>query len=83
MREVCNNMQFEPFDKKIYFIVSVRVADKLNKVKWFTSLLDATAWVDGLEWAVGFDVDMSVSIDKRTMPAKIDESQLSFLDEGE
>lgn len=70
------------YDKKVYFIVSVRVADKLNKVKWFTSLLDATAWVDGLEWAVGFDVDMSVSIDKRTMPAKIDESQLSFL-EGE
>ena len=69
-------------NKKVYFIVSVRVADKLNKVKWFTSLLDATAWVDGLEWAVGFDVDMSVSIDKRTMPAKIDESQLSFL-EGE
>ena len=70
------------YAKKVYFIVSVRVADKLNKVKWFTSLLDATAWVDGLEWAVGFDVDMSVSIDKRTMPAKIDESQLSFL-EGE
>jgi hypothetical protein len=72
------------YDKKVYFIVSVRVADKLNKVKWFTSLLDATAWVDGLEWAVGFDVDMSVSIDKRTMPAKIDDSrQLSFLEEGE
>ena len=69
-------------DKKVYFIVSVRVADKLNKVKWFTSLLDATAWVDGLEWAVGFDVDMSVRIDKRTMPATIDDSrQLSFLDE--
>ena len=72
------------YDKKVYFIVSVRVADKLNKVKWFTSLLDATAWVDGLEWAVGFDVDMSVRIDKRTMPATIDDSrQLSFLDEGE
>ena len=72
------------YDKKVYFIVSVRVADKLNKVKWFTSLLDATAWVDGLEWAVGFDVDMSVSIDKRTMPAKIDDGrQLSFLDKGE
>ena len=81
------------YDKKVYFIVSVRVADKLNKVKWFTSLLDATAWVDGLEWAVGFDVDMSVSIDKRTMPAKIracflsclvdDGRQLSFLKEGE
>ena len=70
------------YGKKVYFIVSVRVGDKLNKVKWFTNLFDATKWVDGLEWAVGFDVDMSVSIDKRTMPAKIDESQLSFL-EGE
>ena len=70
-------------DKKVYFIVSVRVADKLNRVKWFTSLLDATAWVDGLEWAVGFDVDMSVSIDKRTVPVKIDECQLSFLPKGE
>jgi len=76
------------YDKKVYFIVSVRVADKLNKVKWFTSLSDAMAWVDGLEWAQGFDVDMSVSIDKRTMPAKIDGTafmgrQLNFLDKGE
>ena len=71
-------------DKKVYFIVSVRVADKLNRVKWFTSLLDATAWVDGLEWAIGFDVDMSVRIDKRCMPVTIEDSrQLSFLDEGE
>ena len=70
------------YGKKVYFIVSVRVGDKLNKVKWFTNLFAATKWVDGLEWAVGVDVDMSVSIDKRTMPAKIDESQLSFL-EGE
>ena len=82
---MCNKSALWPA-KKVYFIVSVRVADKLNKVKWFTSLLDATAWVDGLEWAVGFDVDMSVSIDKRTMPARIaidDERQLNFLDKGE
>ena len=36
-----------------------------------------------LEWAVGFDVEMSVSIDKRTVPVKIDECQLSFLPKGE
>ena len=70
------------YGNKIFFVVSVRVADKLNKVKWFTSLSDAMAWVDGIEWAKDFDVDMSVTIDKRGMPAKIDESQLSFL-EGE
>ena len=69
-------------EKKEYYIVSVRVGDKLNKIKWFTSVLKATQWVDGLEWAVGFDVEMSVSIDKRTVPVKIDECQLSFL-EGE
>ena len=84
MREVCNNMQFEPFDnKKTYFIVSCRCGDKLNRVKWFTNISEATKWIDGLEWAVGFDVDVQVSIDKRMMPAKIDDSrQLSFL-EGE
>jgi hypothetical protein len=71
------------FGKKEYYIVSVRVADKLNKIKWFTSVLKATQWVDELEWAVGFDVEMSVSIDKRTVPVKIDECQLSFLPKGE
>jgi len=46
--------------------------------------LDATQWIDGLEWAVGFDVDVQVTIDKRMMPATIEDSrQLSFLDEGE
>ena len=70
------------YGKKTYFIVSCRVSDKLNKVKWFTSILDATQWVDGLEWAVGFDVDISVTIDKRLMPATIEDSrQMSFLDE--
>ena len=74
------------YGKKTYFIVRVRVGseNKLDSVKWFTSLTDAMAWVDGLEWAKGFDVDMSVSIDKKVMSAKIEDSrQLSFLDEGE
>jgi len=74
------------YDKKTYFIVRGRVGseNKLNSVKWFTSLSDAMAWVDSLEWAIGFDVDMSVSIDKKVMSAKIEDSrQLSFLDEGE
>ena len=72
------------YGKKTYFIVSCRVSDKLNRIKWFTSILDATQWIDGLEWAVGFDVDISVTIDKRVMSAKIEDSpQLSFLDEGE
>ena len=85
MSEVCNNMQFEPFgNKKTYFIVSCRCGDKLNRVKWFTNILEATKWIDTLEWAVGFDVDVQVTIDKRMMPAKIDDSrQLSFLEEGE
>ena len=85
MKEVCNNMQFEPFSsKKTYFIVSCRCGDKLNRVKWFPNILDATQWIDGLEWAVGFDVDVQVTIDKRMMPAKIDDSrQLSFLEKGE
>ena len=84
MREACTNMQFEPFDNmKTYFIVSCRCGDKLNRVKWFTNISDATKWIDGLEWAVGFDVDVQVTIDKRMMPAKIEDSrQLSFL-EGE
>ena len=82
MSEVCSNLN-RGFGKKTYFIVSVRVGDKLNKIKWFTSILKATQWVDGLEWAVGFDVEMSVSIDKRTVPVKIDECQLSFLPKGE
>jgi len=71
------------YGNKTFFIVRVRVKDKLNRVKWFNSLADATAWVDGLEWALDFDVDMSVTIDKKVMSAKIDECQLSFLDEGE
>ena len=71
-------------DKKTYFIVSCRVSDKLNRVKWFTNILDATQWIDGLEWAVGFDVDISVTIDKRVMPVRIEDSrQLSFLKKGE
>ena len=71
-------------DKKTYFIVSCRCGDKLNKVKWFTNILDATQWVDGLEWAVGFDVDVQVTIDKRVMPVRIEDSrQLSFLKKGE
>ena len=71
--------------KKTFFIVRVRVGseNKLNTVKWFTSLTDAMTWVDGLEWAQGFDVDMSVSIDKRVQPATMSGiCQLSFL-EGE
>ena len=72
------------YDKKTYFIVSCRVSDKLNKIKWFTSILDATQWIDGLEWAVGFDVDVQVTIDKRVMPVRIEDSrQLSFLKKGE
>ena len=71
------------YGNKTFFIVRVRVKDKLHRAKWFRSLADATAWVDGLEWALDFDVDMSVTIDKKVMSAKIDECQLSFLDEGE
>ena len=74
MREFCTNMNLE-IDKKIYFIVSVHVADKLNRVKWFTNLFDATSWIDGLEWAVGFDVDVSVTIDKRELPVKLDSTR--------
>ena len=70
-------------DKKTYFIVSCRCGDKLNRVKWFTNISDATQWIDGLEWAVGFDVDVQVTIDKRMMPAKIEANrQLSFLNAG-
>ena len=72
------------YDKKTYFIVSCRCGDKLNRVKWFASISEATQWIDGLEWAVGFDVDVQVTIDKRMMPAKIEDSrQLSFLEKGE
>ena len=44
-------------DKKTYFIVSCRCGNKLNRVKWFSNISEATKWIDGLEWAVGFDVD--------------------------
>ena len=71
-------------DKKTYFIVSCRCGDKLNRVRWFTNILQATQWIDTLEWAVGFDVDVQVTIDKRMIPVKIDDSrQLSFLEKGE
>ena len=74
-------------DKKTYFIVSCRCGDKLNRVKWFANLFDATTWIDGLEWAVGFDVDVSVTIDKREVPVKIgDTRQMSLFpvfNEGE
>ena len=71
-------------DKKTYFIVSCRCGDKLNRVKAFKNILDATQWIDGLEWAVGFDVDVQVTIDKKMMPVRIEDNrQLSFLDEGE
>ena len=72
------------YDKKTYFIVSCRCGDKLNRVRWFTNILKATQWIDTLEWAVGFDVDVQVTIDKRMIPVKIDDSrQLSFLEKGE
>ena len=78
------HLRITMYDKKTYFIVSCRCGDKLNKIKWFTNISDATQWIDGLEWAVGFDVDVQVTIDKRMMPAKIDDSrQMSFLEKGE
>ena len=86
MREFCTNMNLE-IDKKIYFIVSVHVADKLNRVKWFTNLFDATTWVDGLEWATGSDVEMTVTIDKRAIPVRIGNTRqmslFSVFNEGE
>ena len=86
MREVCTNMNLG-IDKKIYFIVSVRVADKLNKVKWFTNLFDATTWVDGLEWTINSDAEMTITIDKRAVPVRIGNTRqmslFSVFNEGE
>ena len=56
-------------------------------MKWFTNLFDATTWVDGLEWTINSDAEMTITIDKRAVPVRIGNTRqmslFSVFNEGE